>query len=60
VNVTLTVQLADAARVVPQVLAEIRKSGAFVPMMVMLAMFSIAVPLFVSVVVKGAEVELTL
>jgi hypothetical protein len=50
-NVTLTVQLDKAARLVPQILLEIAKSPAFVPEMAMLLMLSAVLPLFVRVVV---------
>ena len=49
VNVTLTAQLAPAARVPPQVFAEMVKSAAFGPVRAMLAMVSVADPVFVSV-----------
>ena len=43
-NVTLTLQLPEPARLVPQVFAEIVKSEAFAPVMVMLLMLTAAVP----------------
>lgn len=59
VNVTLTAQLTPAARVPPQVFAEMAKSAAFAPVRVMLAIVSVAVPLFVSVTVCAAVVAPT-
>ena len=56
VNVTLTAQLSPAARVPPQVFAEMAKSAAFTPVRAMLAIVSVAVPLFVSVTVCAAVV----
>jgi hypothetical protein len=50
VKVAEIVQVADAASVFPQVLAEIAKSAVFVPVSVMPVMVNDAVPLFVSVV----------
>jgi len=54
--VTETVQVDDAARVVLQVFDEIAKLLAFVPVIAIELMFSVALPVFVSVVVMGAEV----
>jgi hypothetical protein len=56
VKVTETVQVDDAARVVLQVFDEIAKLLAFVPVIAIELMFSVALPVFVSVVVMGAEV----
>src|SRR5882724_10534346 len=53
VKVTLTAQFAPAATVAPQVLLEIWKS----PLAVILEMFSVALPTFVSVTVCGALVR---
>jgi len=52
----VAVQLAPAARLVPQVLVEIRKSDAFVPPTVMLLIASAEDPLFVSVMTLGPPV----
>jgi hypothetical protein len=59
VNVALTVHDPLAASVAPHVLDEIAKSSAFVPEIVMLEILSVAVPVFVSVVVKATEVVFT-
>ena len=59
VKVTETVQVPAAASVVVHVLEEIKKSAALVPVTVMLEIFSAAVPVFVRVVVSGADVLLT-
>jgi len=45
----LTVQLAEPARLVPQVLAEIAKSAALAPVMEMLLMLTAAAPPLLSV-----------
>ena len=50
-NVTLTVQLLPAARLVPQGLFEIAKSPAFAPVKVMLVIVTAAGPVFVNVTV---------
>lgn len=55
VNFTLTVQLRPALRVLPQVLAEMEKS----PVIPMLFMFSVALPVFVTVTVFAALVVFT-
>ena len=58
-KVMLTVQFADPARVVPQVLAEIAKSEAFAPEMAMLLMLMTAVPPLLSVTDWAAVVAPT-
>ncbi len=59
VKTTETVQLADAASVARQVLLEITKSPGFVPVMLMSEILSVALPLFVKVVVRTADGEET-
>jgi hypothetical protein len=59
VNVTLTVQLAPTARLVPQVLAEMVKSPALDPEIAMLVMDIAVLAPFVSVTVCAAVVEPT-
>lgn len=59
VKVSLTVQVAEGARVAAQVFAEITKSEAFVPVTVIEDMFRAALPVFISVTVMGADVVLT-
>ena len=55
VNVTPTVQVALAANAAPlQVLVAAAKSPAFVPAMETVVMFSVALPLFVTVTTTGA------
>ena len=56
VKVTLTEQFAPAASVEPQVLAEIVKALAFVPVIEIDVRFSVALPVLVTVVESGAEV----
>ena len=56
-NATVTVQLAAAARLVPQVLLAIEKSPGFVPVMAMLLMVIDVVPAFFRVVVCDALVD---
>jgi len=56
VNVTDTVQVEEAASVAPQVFVEIAKLFAFVPPMAIELIFSVALPVFVSVVVSAADV----
>lgn len=58
-NVTLIVQLALAARLPPQVLLGEAKSPASAPVNVMLLIFSVAVPVFLSVTVFAALVTPT-
>ncbi len=53
VKLTLTVQLAPAATLVPQVLLSL-KSPLFVPVMAILEIVRVAVPLFVSVTFAAA------
>jgi hypothetical protein len=53
-NTVVIVQLADAARLAPQVFVEIVKSPGFVPLMATLLMVIDAVPTFFSVVVCDA------
>lgn len=53
-NKTLTVQLAAAASVAPQVFEEIWKSSGFVPVSVMLLIVSVVDPLLVNVTIFGA------
>ena len=60
VNVTLTVQLPEPARVAPQVFDEMAKSPALVPEMAMLVILIDAVPPLANVTVCGELVELTL
>ena len=55
-KVTLTAQETDMPRVAGQALVEMTKSEALEPVTMMLDMWRIAVPLFVSTVVSGAEV----
>ncbi len=55
-NVTLIVQLAPIARLVPQVLLEMANWPGFTPPMYMLLIVSGAVPAFVRVNPKGALV----
>ena len=59
VKVTPISQKADAASVAPQVLDEMLKSGAFAPTVVIEVIVSVALPVFVSRVESGEEVELT-
>ena len=59
VNVTLTVQLPEPARAVPQVFAEMAKSPAFVPEIAMLLKLTGDVPPLVNVTVCGALVVAT-
>ena len=58
VNVTLMLQLAPAARLVPQVVVR-AKFAALVPVIVMLVMVMLAVPVFVSVTRLGLLAVLT-
>src|SRR5579859_7859531 len=58
-NSTETVQVAAAASVVPQVVADLMNEVAFVPVMVSEARFSVAVPEFLMVTVCAAVVEPT-
>ena len=58
-NATVTVQLADAARLAPQVLAEMVKSPEFVPVMDTLLIVIEVVPPFFRVAVCDALVEPT-
>ena len=53
VNVTVTLQLEEAARVAPQVLLEIEKSPAFDPEIAMLSIATAEVPRLVRVTVLG-------
>jgi hypothetical protein len=55
-NSTLTVQLAPVARLVPQVVADCRKSPAFVPVNVKLRPVSVLARLFLTVTVFAALV----
>jgi len=58
-NTTVTVQVADAARLAPQVLEEMLKSPEFVPVMDTLLIVIDVLPPFVSVVVCDVLVEPT-
>lgn len=58
-NSTETVQLAAAARVVPQVVADFRKEAALVPVMVSEVSVTVTVPVFFTVTVCAAVVEPT-
>ena len=58
-NSTETVQLAAAARVVPQVVADFRNEVALVPVMVSEVSVTVTVPVFFTVTVCAAEVEPT-
>lgn len=52
----LTLHVADGAKVVPQVFAEMTKSLAFAPVRAMDEMVSVALPVFVRVVERAADV----
>ena len=58
-NSTETVQLAAAARVVPQVVADFKNEVALVPVMVSEVSVTVDVPVFFTVTVCAAEVEPT-
>jgi len=58
-NSTETVQVAAAARVVPQVVADLRKELASVPVMVSEVRVAVAVPVFLTVTTCAAVVEPT-